>query len=152
NENYQDNLYITSSQSAWDYHNQTSYDINQRIVCVHNKDTEDKISITIPRCQFEAKVCDCGAITEGNTVVDGDFKEGDTVVDGDWYNYICAKHTYKNISTNNDKAIISQGTGYCTWGNGIKTDKEYQIPEDRAKILIDQGITPITKDPSDINC
>lgn len=135
NPNYPNNLYVTSSQSLWDSTQQTTYDTNSRINCVHNTTTNTKKCIATPRCQFVENTCDCGSIENTS----GDLQ------------FMCSKKIFANTSSSGSEQIVRQGVGYCTWCEGRQTDKQYTIPESRSRELAIQGIESETTQWDD-NC
>lgn len=131
--NYTNNLFVTSAQSLWDSSQQTSYDPNSRINCVHDLITGSKKCVAMPRCQFVDNTCDCGSIedTSGNI------------------RFMCSKKLFSNLSDSGTDRTLRQGVGYCTWCSGRQTDREYSIPEERKNELESLGFNVITKDSID---
>lgn len=131
--NYNNNLFVTSSQSLWDSSKQTSYDPNSRISCVHDLVTGSKKCVSMPRCQFVDSTRDCGSIedTSGNL------------------RFMCSKKIYSNLTDSGTNRTLRQGVGYCTWCVGRQTDREYSIPEDRSRELESLGIISVTRSSID---
>lgn len=159
---YNDNLYVTSSQSSWDSNKQTSYDPNTRINCVHNNETGKKICMTIPKCQYVETTCECGSVDEITSEKCTNYfrnklepvcSDDNVPTQTEDLRFMCAKHMYKRIDASGSGATIHQGSGYCTWCKGWQTDNTYSIPEKRSKTLIDidMGIIPIKRSQIDWN-
>ena len=104
---------------------QTSLDINTQICCVQNLNGTEKKCITTPRATFIENAENCGAI---------DNESYNPQQNGQEYRYLCA-----DILGNNNGQIYN---GYCTWCDGIKTNKEYEIPQERKIQLEELGFLP----------
>lgn len=158
NPSYDDTtLYVNSAQSAWDSQKQTSYDINQRIDCLHStKDPNFKICIATPRCQVVNSPCECGSRETDYYSRCSNFFENrldppcsqEPLVTEDLL-FMCSKIDYI-VGDENDYNI---GSKYVTWCKGYHSDKEYRVPEKRSKILTDLGIgiIPIKREEIDWN-
>lgn len=128
---YTDNIYVRSSQSSWDASKRTSYDSYTRINCAHNTDTNKKVCISLPRCQYVNNPCECGSINVEN---------GNQI-------FMCANSQFSTID--NETSVV--GNGYCTWCKGTQSDKNYEIPEERKNQLENLGFNPTTREITDWN-
>lgn len=90
-----DDFKLITSQSLWDSRKQTSYNPRDRIFCLINKNTDSKVCMATPRCQYVDTTCECG------------LKNGI---------FMCSKINVQDSQTDSSgNTVLNRLNGYCTW-------------------------------------
>jgi hypothetical protein len=142
--------YVNTARSSWNSKKETSVHPLSRINCVHDTKTGEKVCINLPRCQVVDNRSECGSIETRSpfectnnfeNILDPPCSNEEKVTDD--LLFMCAKTNFYNTDGNTN----TMGEGYITWCKGTQTKKDYEIPSDREKYLINLNlnITPITK-------